>query len=384
MRRPHLGAAGGIALAASLALAACEGNADGARETETGPIKIGVIAERTGPVPVLGLVVDGMEAAVEYINNNGGVGGRPLELDVQDSAADPSKAVSLLRNFDAQDYDLVLGGAFGADCAAEGPAAERLSLVVLCLSTDTLPEQHSRMFGIGAPYEVWIAASAKELSAYGDRVGVFAEKAQGGDDVTKLVPGALAKYGVEAVIERTDPEATSYKSGVQRVITRDVDALWFTQCTPTVLAGVSDAQALGFTGPIMIGNCLASDDIAKALKANAEKRPGQIINMLPSLFAPEKSANAKQREAVDLYRKVVGKRDAVIADGWDSVWIAKQAIEAAGSTDGDALIKVFENDFTFEGVFHRGVWTADDHRGNDGVGLLVPVTADVDGTWSAK
>ena len=382
MRTSRLVAVTAGLLAATLTLTACGDDDSG---DETGPIKIGVIAEQTGPVAVLGLTVDGMQKAVDYINADGGIDGRDIELDVQDTAADPAKAVSALNAFADDGVQLVLGGAFGADCAAEGPAAERLELVVLCLSPDPLPEQDAHMFGIGAPYEVANAAYVEELSTYGDKVGVFAEKAQGGDDMNELLPPAFDEFGVDIVIERTDPEASSYKAGIQRVLAEDVDALWFTQCSGTVLSGVADAQSLGFDGKIMIENCLASDDIAGALQPNAAANPGQILNMLPAIFAPDEAANEDQRAAIDLYLDVVETRDAVIADGWDAVWAAKKGIEAAGSTDYEDLLKAFEDDFEFEGVFHRGTWTADDHRGvDDGAGLLVPVVVGEDGLWHAK
>ncbi|MDI9897412.1 ABC transporter substrate-binding protein [Rhodococcus sp. IEGM 1381] len=381
MRTSRTLATGAAALALSLMATACGGSTDAA---EDGPLVLGVIAEQTGPVPVLGLVVNGMEAAVDDVNKNGGINGRQVQLDVRDSAGDPAKAVGILRAFDESGISMVLGGAFGASCAAEGPAAERLDLVALCLSTDPLPDETSRMFGVGSPYDVTVQAYSEELSKYGNRIGVFAEKAQSGDDIDRLVPPAFAEKGVDAVIERTDPEATSYKASIQRVIAQGVDALWFTQCTPTVLAGVADAKALGFTGNIMLMNCLSSDDIAAGLVNDAAKPGGQIVNLLPSLFDPKSSANPQQRAAVDEYLKVVGTRDAVLAAGWDSVWIAKQAYEAADGTGGDNLQAALQNNFTFEGVWQRGVWTEDDHRGNDGVGMHVPVVVGSDGTWQPK
>ena len=58
--------------------------------------------------------------------------------------------------------------------------------------------------------------------------------------------------------------------------------------------------------------------------------------------------------------------------GWDSMWIAKAAIEKAKSLDTDVLVKTLENHFHFVGVWHGGTMTKADHRGSTGGGYLIP------------
>lgn len=73
------------ALLAIVLLAACGPPAG--RATFTGdPIKIGAIVDLTGPTSDVGVpYAKGLEAHVDYVNRSGGIGGRQLQLIVQDS-----------------------------------------------------------------------------------------------------------------------------------------------------------------------------------------------------------------------------------------------------------------------------------------------------------
>ncbi len=398
MRKAQLIAGLAAVLATSVTLAACGGqsSSDDSGSTgssgsesstaakETGPIKMGVTIEKTGPVPVLGTAAIGMQKAADYINANGGVDGRQIELDIQDNAGDPSKAVSQLRQFIDSGYDIVLGGAFGINCSAEASIAAKAPVVVLCISTDDLPEDDEHMFGIGTGYDVTHEAYAEVLSKQAKKVAVFADKIKSGDDSARQAPQYLSERNVDYILERTDPNASSYKPGIQKAIAEGADAMWFTQCTPTVISAVADAQALGFKGKLMLENCLASLDVAKALKEFAAKDPEQIEILAPSMFVPDQAANDQQKEANTLFLDQMGQPDTVKGAGWDGVFLAKKAIEDNGGTDPESLLKTLENNFQFEGVWQGGTYTADDHRGNDGAGYLVPVYFSPDGDFVAQ
>jgi branched-chain amino acid transport system substrate-binding protein len=397
MRKAQVIAGLAAVAATTLTLSACGGqssNDDGGASSSTGssastaaakdtsPIKIGVTIEKTGPVPSLGTAAIGMQKAADYINANGGVDGRQIELDVQDNAGDPSKAVAQLRQFVSDGVPIVLGGAFGINCAAESAIAAKSDVVVLCASTDTLPEDDTHMFGIGPGYDVTTDAYAAALAKEGKKIAVFADKVKSGDDSADLSPEAIEAQGATTLIERTDPTASTYKPGIQKAIADGADAMWFTQCSPTAISAVGDAQSLGFKGPLFLENCLAGLDVAGALKGLVKKNPGQVQILAPSMFVPEEAANAEQKAANDLFLQVMGQPDTVKGAGWDSVFLVKKAVEAAGTTDPAALNKTLEDNFSFEGVWQGGTFTPEDHRGNDGKGYLVPVAFTADGGFT--
>jgi branched-chain amino acid transport system substrate-binding protein len=398
MRKAQVIAGLAAVAATTLTLSACGGQSskdDGGGSTgststaaataapkDTSPIKIGVTIEKTGPVPSLGTAAIGMQKAADHINANGGVDGRQIELDIQDNAGDPSKAVAQLRQFVDDGIPIVLGGAFGINCAAESAIAAKSDVVVMCDSPDTLPEDDTHMYGIGPGYDVTIDAYAVALGKQAKKVAVFADKVKSGDDSADLAPKAIDAQGPEVIVERTDPSASTYKPGIQKAIADGADAMWFTGCSPTSISAVGDAQSLGFKGPLFLENCLAGLDVAGALKGLVKANPGQVQILAPSMFVPDQAANDEQKAANDLFLKVMGTPDTVKGAGWDSVFLTKKAIETAGTTDPAALNKVLEDNFSFEGVWQGGTFTADDHRGNDGKGYLVPVAFTADGGFT--
>jgi ABC-type branched-subunit amino acid transport system substrate-binding protein len=76
-----------------------------------GPIKMGIATDITGPIAPSGNA-DWQVAqfAVEQINGAGGIGGRPIELFLEDTASDPKTAVGNVRRLIQQHkVDVVLG-----------------------------------------------------------------------------------------------------------------------------------------------------------------------------------------------------------------------------------------------------------------------------------
>lgn len=372
-----------LALTAALALAACGGkSSSGGGSTSTtakGPITIGVTSEKTGPAPILGNESIGIAKAAQYINQHGGIMGRQIKLVIHDNAGDPSKAVSDVRTFASQGIKVMLGGAFGPDCAAEAPATASAQIVDFCGSTDDLPQPDTHMFGVGLGYTPTIVQTTKLIQKYAPKkAAVFADKDKSGDDSATIGPADLKKLGVTPVVIRTDPTAASFKPAIQQAMSKGVQAMWFTECTPAAISAVGEAEQLGFKGKLILENCLASLGVAQAVKGLAGDK--QVLVQSPELLLPGTSSNPERAKAIALYKQVVGKPDTVIGAGWDSMWIAKAAIEKAGTLDTNKLTQTLENNFSFTGVWHGGTMTAQDHRGAKPEGYVVPTYFTKQGT----
>lgn len=372
-----------LALTAALALAACGGkSSSGGGSTSTtakGPITIGVTSEKTGPAPILGNESIGIAKAAQYINQHGGIMGRQIKLVIHDNAGDPSKAVSDVRTFASQGIKVMLGGAFGPDCAAEAPATASAQIVDFCGSTDDLPQPDTHMFGVGLGYTPTIVQTTKLIQKYAPKkAAVFADKDKSGDDSATIGPADLKKLGVTPIVIRTDPTAASFKPAIQQAMSKGVQAMWFTECTPAAISAVGEAEQLGFKGKLILENCLASLGVAQAVKGLAGDK--QVLVQSPELLLPGTSSNPERAKAIALYKQVVGKPDTVIGAGWDSMWIAKAAIEKAGTLDTNKLTQTLENNFSFTGVWHGGTMTAQDHRGAKPEGYVVPTYFTKQGT----
>jgi ABC-type branched-subunit amino acid transport system substrate-binding protein len=88
------------------------------------PIKVGVIADQTGPLAGFGLAnANVARMVVGDINAKGGLLDRRLELHLEDSASDDEVAAAVARKLVEQDeVDVVLGGIYSSTRQAiKGP-----------------------------------------------------------------------------------------------------------------------------------------------------------------------------------------------------------------------------------------------------------------------
>lgn len=122
-----------VVVCLTLVLAACGGgSSDGAGSSDE-PIKIGVIAPLSGSQPDRGKIIQvAAELAVEDINGDGGIDGRPLELVVVDDANDTNQAVTVAQRLIQRDGVVAISGIISSTSQeAIQPLAERSQVVVM-------------------------------------------------------------------------------------------------------------------------------------------------------------------------------------------------------------------------------------------------------------
>jgi ABC-type branched-subunit amino acid transport system substrate-binding protein len=88
------------------------------------PIKVGVVADQTGPLSIMGLAhANVARMVVGDINAKGGLLGRPLELHLEDGATEDEVAARVARKLVEEDeVDVVLGGIYSSTRQAiKGP-----------------------------------------------------------------------------------------------------------------------------------------------------------------------------------------------------------------------------------------------------------------------
>lgn len=92
-----------------------ESSSEAAATSEEGPIYIGVSGPKTGPLAQYGEQwVKGFDLALDQINGNGGINGRPLEYIFEDTQSDPQQAVAVAQKFVADPNIIVELGDFSS------------------------------------------------------------------------------------------------------------------------------------------------------------------------------------------------------------------------------------------------------------------------------
>lgn len=111
------------------------------------PIVIGALTSLNGPFTPWGLQVrDGMQLAVDEINEDGGVDGRPLELAVVDDQSDPDEGVTGIERL-IEDGAVAIGGTISSDVGlATARVAEELEtpLFLVKAGSEAILTQNSR------------------------------------------------------------------------------------------------------------------------------------------------------------------------------------------------------------------------------------------------
>lgn len=80
-------------------------------------IKIGLLQPLTGPVSAAGIAVrDGAQIALDEINADGGINGRPLELVIEDDENDPAVCTSAATKVITRDQVVGIIGGWGSSC----------------------------------------------------------------------------------------------------------------------------------------------------------------------------------------------------------------------------------------------------------------------------
>ena len=141
-RRGFLAAAGS---GATISLAGCAGNGNGGGDE---PIRIGGVYLLSGLAEALGAGSEAAaQVAVDAINEDGGINGREIELEIRDHGDDPQAQVrSLVQEFGA---DLLLGMTSSGVTLNTGPTWEELGVPVTLtdIGTPWITEHDADTYG---------------------------------------------------------------------------------------------------------------------------------------------------------------------------------------------------------------------------------------------
>ncbi|MFF0245473.1 ABC transporter substrate-binding protein [Streptosporangium sandarakinum] len=127
----------------------------GAERTDGAAVRIGALVPLTRPgwVEAGRHLLAGLELAVREVNDTGGIAGRPLELVVRDTAADPQRAVAAVDELARLGVAALAGEYHSVVARAAAARADALGLPFLCSSAvlDALTEQPTEWVARLAP-----------------------------------------------------------------------------------------------------------------------------------------------------------------------------------------------------------------------------------------
>jgi branched-chain amino acid transport system substrate-binding protein len=220
----------------------------------TDPIKVGVIADQTGPLSFVGIANTNVaRMVVDDINAAGGLLGRRLELCLEDSATDDAVAAARAAKLVEQDrVDVILGGIYSSTRQAiKGPAvAEGKTLYIypeqyegqesdpLVFCTGPVPAQQID------PLIPWLMERTGARTFYlpsADYIWPHVMNAH----VREL---ATANGGAIVGEEYFPLDHTDYRETVERIVSSGADVVFNTIVPPGVTPFFEQLYESGFTG----------------------------------------------------------------------------------------------------------------------------------------
>ncbi|MGK9231774.1 ABC transporter substrate-binding protein [Inquilinus limosus] len=152
----------------------------GAERRDESAVRIGALVPLTRPgwVEAGRHLLAGLELAVCDVNDAGGIAGRPLELVVRDTAADPQRAAAAVDELDRLGVAALAGEYHSVVARAAAARADALGLPFLCSSAvlDALTDQPTKWVARLAPaqFHGWRIYADFLLSAGHRRIAVAA------------------------------------------------------------------------------------------------------------------------------------------------------------------------------------------------------------------
>ena len=316
------------------------------------PIKVGVIQPLSGAVAASGNYVRmGAEIARDWINARGGVGGRKIELVIEDNKSDPKEAASAAEKLIVRDKVPAIMGAWGSSMTlAAMPKLEEygVPMVVETSSAASITKRGNPwIFRISPPSEM----EAVGLEPYVPKLGVkradfLAVNTDWGRGAVGAFGEMLKKKGVEVgAAEYMDQAATDMNAQLTKIKGTNADTLFLTTSVEQITLVLKQAQEQRLQRKIVTtGGSSSPNQLIKQAGAAAEGTY-HLLFFLP--WFPESMPDGKLAKAfVDEWTKRGHPFEGLTEGfrGHDGIATIAEAIKLAGKDDPkavrDALWKV--------------------------------------------
>jgi branched-chain amino acid transport system substrate-binding protein len=343
--------------AAALAAAASLGVSRKARAQSGTPIKLGLTTPLSGSQQDIGNYVRaGAELAVAHINADGGIMGRPVELEIRDDKVNPQVATTVARELIAAGVNLQLGGIGSGPTLALGPVMSQEGGVHLTCGAGTDKINHQNYNpnvlrpGLG-PYMIGHAAAKLLSENYGDVLGwggIVPDAEYGRTTWAIFVDGLVTAYpevtGKKPEIK--DPVLAPYggsdfHSQINAAMRLNTPGLFNSVYGGDAVTMVQQARPFGLFSRAKVFYDVSADLIvAQALKQQT------VPYWTTTHWYHGALTDNKMSER--LYKDYVAKTHNAnplgwLGEGYNAVYAYKAAIEKAKATDTPAVLAAFKD-----------------------------------------
>jgi branched-chain amino acid transport system substrate-binding protein len=239
-------------------------------------ITIGTIQDLSGPLAGFGKQIRlGMMLRVDEINEQGGINGRKIKLEIEDSAYDPRKAVLAAQKLVNQDKIFAMVGHLGTaqNNAAMPVQFEKnvVNFLPVTAAREMFDPFHRLKFAFAAPYYDQMVSTlpklVKEKSA--KKVCTIYQDDEFGLEVVRGAEAGLKTIGME-LAEKTSFKrgATDFSSQVARMKAAGCDFVVLGTIIRETIGTIGESRKTGFN-PTFFGSSAAYTDLIHKLGGKA-------------------------------------------------------------------------------------------------------------------
>lgn len=361
-----------LGLTSALLLAACGNGGEGGDTAsggngggEEGNVVIGGNFELSGDASAYGTPMhQGVQLAVEQINENGGVLGGDVEYKFYDNTSVAQEAASVATRLATEDEVVaIIGPATTGDANAQTPAVTRAGVpAILPAATGDMVTMED-----GETVLEYIFRVCFQDSFQGEVLANFAQNDLGAtkavilyDNSTDYAVGLTEAFKSVFTGEIVDEPTfvggeTDFNSVLTTIRNKDFDVLFIPGYYEEAGLIIKQAREMGIDQPILGPDGFANTtllDLANPSNVNDVYYTGH--------FTPNSDDPLVQDFLAAYEEKFGTPADSFAALAYDAANLLFAAVEAAGSTDTDAVTEAIANTTDFEGI--TGTFSLDENH----------------------
>lgn len=351
------------ALASALLLSACAGgngedsagSANGG-EAEEGPIQVVVL----GGLGAEGILQDNAttsitaaRASVNKVNEEGGILGRQVELQVIDDTADPTVAVTRLRELFSTGEKPVLvmnsGPSTIPDATIPIMTQEKvLSFNIGPTATSSDPSVSPYNFDLTPTVPDYLGSFVEELTSRGyEKVAVLHGSSSYGETFGAEAERTFTEAGIEVTgVAGYDNAALDMTPQIESLRAGDPDAVILDSYGAPLGYVLDGFEKIGWDVPIVGNNSVAATSLIATEPPAGVLGTSQVENLTMQVFNSTRydENDEKVIEAVERMLDAGDIRSSLIlAYNYDSMALLKAAAESANSLEAEALAEALRD-----------------------------------------
>jgi len=321
-----------------LALAILAVGFGSARAADT--VKIGLMAPITGSWASEGLEMKrNVELLAQELNAKGGIGGKQVEVVVEDDGGDPRTASLAAQRLTTKGVVAVIGTYGSAVTEASQPIYDEANIVQVANGSTAvrLTEKKLKFFFRTCPRDDEQgkvgAATVQKLGA--KRIAILHDNSAYSKGLADEINGILKKANANVIyFDALTPKEQDYSAILTKLKAATPDLVFFTGYYPEAGLLLKQKKQMGFNAPFIGGDAINNPDLVKI--AGKEAAAGFMFLSPP---VPKDLDNPEAKAYLAAYQKKYGEAPQSIYGvlAGDGFRVVAKAIELGKSTKADAI-----------------------------------------------